>query len=107
MNGAPADVNEPPVKGAGWGVLAPATSFPAEVLQSDVNDVFAEVTVAPGDGLTQRIAVSRIDLTTTEGGDPSLAILALTHPVPADRRVPVTVRRTPLTPDARNGDLTR
>jgi hypothetical protein len=105
-NGDAADANQRPVKGTGWGVLAPATSFPPDVLQDDANEVFAEVTVAPGDGLTQRIAVNRIDVVTTKAGDPSLAILALAHPVPADRRVPVGAR-TPLPSNDRNDDISR
>lgn len=85
-----------PVKGTGWGVIAPAGQLPLTATNSADHEVSAEVIVSSGDGLTERIDVTRIDLVFSDAGDPAGAVLALARPVPADRRLPLDVPRTPV-----------
>jgi hypothetical protein len=102
--GAPSGSSREENAGKRWGVLAPASQLPPEGMKPDDQQavdgkqaVAAMVTVASGNGLTQRVAARRIDLVAEAGQDkPTLALLELTHPLPApsDGPGPLPVRST-------------
>jgi hypothetical protein len=80
--GAPSGGSPGSSTGDGWGVLAPASQLPPEAMRGD-HTVAAVVTLASGNGVTQRVAGRRIDLVSeSDGAEPTLALLELSHPVP-------------------------
>jgi hypothetical protein len=73
--------------GRGWAVLTPASQLPAEVMTGDVG-LEGTVSAPTSGGLTERVAVSRIDLVSAKGREangPALALLQLAHSVPGPR----------------------
>ncbi len=92
--GAPSGGSQGDSRPKGWGVLAPANHLPTEAME-DTHEVGAVVTVSSPDGLTERIAATRVDLVRgTEDGGPELALLELSHPVPPGDDVTVQAPAT-------------
>jgi hypothetical protein len=65
-----------------WGVLTPASQLPPEAMEEG-QEVTAVVTVASGNGVTQRVSARRIDLVPdTDQTTPGLAVIELSQPLP-------------------------
>ena len=65
-----------------WGVLTPASQLPAEAMEEG-QEITAVVTVASGNGVTQRVSACRIDLVPdTDKTTPGLAVIELSQPLP-------------------------